>query len=128
MVSPDYETSGLELTLFQVLSCLQATSYLIFSDVIFDILAWYVVIIAGLALTNPNYQLFTLHLSIYCKLKFILPYLSVIPVESCVTQVSQLIFNLLEANCPLDESMDSGTIETLRFYHSESSRDTEVDR
>jgi len=34
---------------------------------------------------------------------------------------------LLEANCPLDESVDSSTIETLRFYHSEFSRDSEVD-
>jgi len=41
--------------------------------------------------------------------------------------VSRLILNLLEANCPLDESVDSSTIETLRFYHSEFSRDSEVD-
>jgi len=32
---------------------------------------------------------------------------------------------LLEANCPLDESIDSSTIESLRFRHSESTRDTE---
>jgi len=41
--------------------------------------------------------------------------------------VSNLIFNLLEANCPLDESIDSGTIETLKFHHSEPIRDTEAD-
>lgn len=35
-----------------------------------------------------------------------------------------MILNLLEANCPLDKSIDSSTMETLRFYHSES--DTEV--
>jgi len=38
-----------------------------------------------------------------------------------------LIFNLLEANCPLDESIDSSTLESLRFCHSESTRDTEGD-
>ena len=37
-----------------------------------------------------------------------------------------MILNLLEANCPLDESMDSMTIESLRFRHTESNRDTEV--
>jgi len=38
-----------------------------------------------------------------------------------------LILDLLEANCPLNESIDSRTMETLRFYHSESDRDTEAD-
>jgi len=46
--------------------------------------------------------------------------------HSCFTQVSRLILNLLEANCPLDESIDSGTMETLRFCNTESSRDTEA--
>jgi len=41
--------------------------------------------------------------------------------------VSQLILDLLEADCPLDESIDSMTIETLRFCHSESDRDSEAD-
>jgi len=41
--------------------------------------------------------------------------------------VSRLILNLLEANCPLDESIDSGTMETLRFHHTESNRDIEAD-
>jgi len=41
-------------------------------------------------------------------------------------KVSRLIFNLLEANCPLDESIDSSTMESLRFRHSESNRDTEA--
>jgi len=38
-----------------------------------------------------------------------------------------LILDLLEANCPLNESIDSRTMETLRFRHSESDRDTEAD-
>jgi len=38
-----------------------------------------------------------------------------------------LILNLLEASCPLDESIDYSTMETLRFYHSESNMDTEAD-
>jgi len=33
----------------------------------------------------------------------------------------------LEANCPLDESICSKTMESLRFYHSEPERDTEAD-
>jgi len=37
------------------------------------------------------------------------------------------MLDLLEANCPLDESIDSRTMETLRFRHSESDRDTETD-
>jgi len=40
--------------------------------------------------------------------------------------VSRLIFNFLEANCPLDESIDSSTMESLVFCHTESSRDTEA--
>jgi len=38
-----------------------------------------------------------------------------------------LILNLLEVNCPLDESIDSSTMESLRFCHTESNKDTEVD-
>jgi len=53
--------------------------------------------------------------------------LFIITTGSCLAQVSRLIFNLLEANCPLDESIDSMTIESLRFHHSESNRDTEAD-
>ena len=41
--------------------------------------------------------------------------------------MSRLILDLLEANCPLNESIDSRTMETLRFRHSESDRDTEAD-
>ena len=44
-----------------------------------------------------------------------------------MAQVSRLILNLLEANCPLDESIDSSTMETLRFRHSDSNCDTEAD-
>jgi len=55
------------------------------------------------------------------------PYIYITTADSCVAQVSQLIFNLIEANCPLDESLDSRTMETLRFYHPESNSDTEGD-
>jgi len=41
--------------------------------------------------------------------------------------VSRLILDLLEANCPSNESIDSRTMESLRFCHSESDRDTEAD-
>jgi len=51
--------------------------------------------------------------------------LYIITADLCAAQVSRLILNLLEANCPLDESIDSSTIESLRFRHSESTRDTE---
>ena len=51
----------------------------------------------------------------------------IITADSCVAQVSQLILNLLEENCPLDESIDSMTIESLMFRHSESNRDTVAD-
>jgi len=57
----------------------------------------------------------------------LLPYISIVNVDLCVAQVSRLILNLLEANCPLDESIDSGTVGTLMFYHPESTRDTEAD-
>ena len=53
--------------------------------------------------------------------------LHILTADLCTAQVSQLIFNLLEANCPLDESIDSSTLESLRFCHSESTRDTEGD-
>ena len=42
-----------------------------------------------------------------------------------ITQVSRLILNLLEANCPLDESIYSNTSENFSFQHPESNRDTE---
>ena len=51
----------------------------------------------------------------------------IITANSYVAQVSQLILNLLEASCPLDESIDYRTMETLRFRHPESNRDTEAD-
>ena len=41
--------------------------------------------------------------------------------------MSRLILNSLEANCPLDESINSMTVESLMFRHSESNRDTEGD-
>ena len=44
-----------------------------------------------------------------------------------VAQVSRLILNLLEADCPLDESMDSMTTEPLTFCHTQSNRDSETD-
>ena len=50
-----------------------------------------------------------------------------ITADLCAAQMSRLILNLLEANCPLDESIDSSTMESLRFRHSESTRDTESD-
>ena len=53
--------------------------------------------------------------------------LYIITADLCAAQVSRLILNLLEANCPLDKSIDSSTMETLRFRHSESTRDTEGD-
>jgi len=37
-----------------------------------------------------------------------------------------LILNLLEANCPLDESIYSNTLENFSFHHTESDRDTEA--
>ena len=40
--------------------------------------------------------------------------------------MSRLILNLLPANCPFDESMDSKTMESLRFRHTEPDSDTEV--
>jgi len=58
--------------------------------------------------------------------KSTLPYIHIIATDSCIAQVSRLILNLLEVNCPLDEVIDSRTMETLRFYHSESNRDTEA--
>jgi len=38
-----------------------------------------------------------------------------------------LILNLLEADCPIDESVYPNTTGTLRFCDSESSWDTEAD-
>jgi len=51
----------------------------------------------------------------------------IITSDSFVAQVLQLILNLLEANCPLGKSIDSKTMETLRFCHSKSNMDTEAD-
>jgi len=59
--------------------------------------------------------------------KILLPCISIIIADLCAAQVSRLILNLLEANCPLDESIDSMTMESLRSCHTESNRDTEVD-
>jgi len=56
-----------------------------------------------------------------------LPYITIIIANSCVAQVSRLILNLLPANCPLDESICSGTMESIRFHHTESSGEIEVD-
>ena len=52
-------------------------------------------------------------------------FISINIADSCITQVSRLILNLLEANCPLDESIY--VLESLVFYHSESNSATEVD-
>jgi len=81
----------------------------------------------------PVFPLLTFIISISCFLypftvsKGTLLYIYIITPDSCVPQVSWLILNLLEANCPLDESIDSVTIESLMFHHSESNRDTEAD-
>ena len=53
--------------------------------------------------------------------------LYIVIADLCATQMSRLKLNLLEANCLLDESIDSSTVESLRFRHSESTRDTESD-
>jgi len=45
--------------------------------------------------------------------------LYIITTNLCAAQVSRLILNFLEANCPLDESIDSSIVESLRFRHSE---------
>jgi len=67
------------------------------------------------------------HLSLHCKLKsFFFVSLSSLLIFR-VAQLSRLILNLLEANCPLDESIDSSTMESLRFCHTESTGDTEAD-
>ena len=52
-------------------------------------------------------------------------FISINIVDSFITQVSRLILNLLEANCPFDESIY--VLESLEFYHSESNSATEVD-
>ena len=54
-VSLDCQTTWLELILVKVYSCLEAAFFHISSDLILSILASYVVIIAGLPLTDPNY-------------------------------------------------------------------------
>ena len=51
----------------------------------------------------------------------------IIIADLCNIQVSRLILNLLEANCLLDESVYSKSMESLRFYHPQSNRDTEAD-
>ena len=51
----------------------------------------------------------------------------IIPADSCAAQVSRLILNLLEANCPLDESIYSKPMESSRFNDPESNRETESD-
>jgi len=52
-------------------------------------------------------------------------FISINIADSFITQVSRLILNLLEANCPLDESIYSNTSENFSFQHPESNRDTE---
>ena len=49
---------------------------------------------------------------------------SIIAADLCIAQVSQLILNFMEANCPLDESIDS--LETLRLGHPQSNGDSEA--
>ena len=46
--------------------------------------------------------------------------------DLCIIQVSRLIFNLLEANCPLDESIYADTTENFTCYRPEPNRDTEA--
>jgi len=58
--------------------------------------------------------------------KSTLPYIYIITTDSYTGQVSRLILNLLEANLPLEESINSRSMETLRFCHSETIWDTET--
>ena len=44
-----------------------------------------------------------------------------------IVQRLWLILNLLEANCPVDKSICSRTMESIAFHHSESSQDIEAD-
>jgi len=54
-VSLDLKTTGLELILFEALSSIGAAPLQSFPLVIFVIVTWYVVIVGGLSLTDPNY-------------------------------------------------------------------------
>ena len=54
-------------------------------------------------------------------------YIYIITADSCLAEVSRLILNLLEANCFLEQSINSMTMESIIFRQSESNRDTEAD-
>jgi len=78
------------------------------------------------------FPLLTIIISLPC---FIYPFIVskkssldlIITADSCIVHASRLILNLLPANCPLDESVDSRPMEPLMFYHPESNRNTEAD-
>jgi len=57
---------------------------------------------------------------------FFFPLISISIANLCIIQVSRLILNLLEANCPLDESIYSTTTENFSFHNPEFDRDTEA--
>jgi len=54
------------------------------------------------------------------------PFISINIADLCIIQVSRLILDLLEANCPLDESIYSKTSENFSFNHPGSNRDPEA--
>ena len=53
-------------------------------------------------------------------------FISINIADSCILQVSRLILNLLEANCPLDESIYSNTSGNFSFNYLESNGDDEA--
>ena len=54
------------------------------------------------------------------------PLISINITDFFITQVLWLILNLLEANCPLDKSIYSNTLENFLFQYPEYNRDTEA--
>ena len=122
-VSLDYQDTGLELILLKVLILMQVISDMRGLNIFFSYPSMFLLLLVFLLLTliiSSQYFLYPFIVS-----KNIFPY--IITANSYVAQVSRLILNLLEASCPLDESIDHKTMETLRFRHSESNRDTEAD-
>ena len=106
-VSIDWKTSGLILILFKVYSILDAAIILresLFLDIFMSFLVSYVVVF-------PVFPFLPLIISCpYFIVPFIVSqiffsFISINVADSCFIQVSRLILNLLEANCPLDESI-----------------------
>jgi len=54
-------------------------------------------------------------------------FISIIIADSCITQVSRLIFNFLEANRTLDESIYACTMEDFTCFRQECNSDTDAD-